>query len=119
MNKKGMEALAEWIVHLVLLLLVITTLLSVSYKIKDNKLHQLRVESRDFALTRDILTTSPYNLEYRYNPRENITLLFNEENCLVQAKYKDDPNPLKYFCGIDNLNKLQQIELDKTIKVTK
>ncbi len=119
MNKKGVKILAEWIVHLVFLLLVIMIFTSVSFKIKDNKLHQLRVESRDFAFTRDILTISPYSLEYKYIPRENVTLSFNEENCLVSAKYKDSSTPLSYSCGIDKLNTLQQIELDKTIKITK
>lgn len=119
MNKKGIKKVGEWIIHLVLLLLVIVIFLSINSKIKDNRLHDLRVEARDFAFTRDAILSSPYSLDYKYVPRENITIILNEQGCLVQAKHKEAVTPTTFYCGIDKIIKLNQEETDKVLRITK
>ncbi len=117
MDKKGIVIVSEWIVQLVFLIIVILVFLSVNAKIKDNRLHDLRVETRDYAFTQDILLSSPYSLHYNYKVRENITLKINDSPCLIQGSYKEDSTPPVVFsCVTDALSTLKHQEAEGVIK---
>ncbi len=114
MNKKGWETMPEWMVYSIFLFIVILVLLSAVVKIKDKRLHNLRIEARDYAFTRDAASVTPYEINYVYYSKKNdIEIKFNPENCLVQAKYKDDRTlPIPYFCGVDKDKDDAQIKLE-------
>src|SRR3989338_6053490 len=106
MNKKAsLEKMSEVIVHLVLILLVLIILFGAIIKIKDNKGHQLRVESMNYALLRDVISTTDEEVNYDYLLKEKIELEINQENCVIQTKFKEDlTRPTSFTC-----NKNQQI----------
>ena len=120
MNKKGaVKVASEFVVWLVFLLLVISIFMGAAFKIKDNTLHKLRVESRDYAFVQDALSASPYSLIYQYNQNPNITLVVNQEKCIVTVKDKvNSGSTLKFSCGIDQFSTLKFQEIDKKIKIT-
>ena len=120
MNKRGaVKVASEFVVWLVFLLLVISIFLGAAFKIKDNTLHKLRVEARDYAFVQDALSASPYPVVYNYLQNPNITLSLNQENCLVTVKDKvDSSNAIKFPCGLDKFSTLKYQELDKKIKIT-
>ena len=120
MTKKAFELSLETLVKVIFVLFVLPVFISFNYKIRDDRLHKLRVETRDYAFTRNTILASPDNVNYNYKVRENITLSLNEEKCIISAKYKDDNTPpLKFFCGVDKTVRLQQQELEKNIKIIK
>src|SRR3989338_6012973 len=100
MNKKAsLEKMSEVIVHLVIILF------GAIIKIKDNKGHQLRVESMNYALLRDVISTTDEEVNYDYLLKEKIELEINQENCVIQTKFKEDlTRPTSFTC-----NKNQQI----------
>lgn len=122
MNKKGIGIIAEWIRDLILLMFVIAIFTSVVIKIKDDSLHNLRVEAIEYASARDALLTLPYQNEYNYKPRnENITISINTERCLIQTKYKEETRATTaFFCAKDDLVTLkEETSAGNTVRITK
>ena len=87
--------------------------------IKDNKLHQLRVESRDYAFTIDSISSYTDELNYVYQPQENVTINFDKNKCIVETKHKDVNRPIKFFCGSDIISDLEIEKTNNNIKISK
>lgn len=109
MNKRASKTMYEWTVDLVFILMVLIIFLSAAVKIKDTRLHNLRVEARDYAFTRDALSIYPNSFNYDYRIRENIVLQVNKESCQIQSRYLDDPTkPVVFPCGKDQTLRLAE-----------
>lgn len=120
MKKRGQtEISVEIIIQLFLLLIVIASFIGVSFIIKGNKLHLVRVEARDYAFAFDAASSYQDSINYIYQPKENITINFNQENCLVQAKHKDVASTINFFCGTDKFSNIQVINNQGKIKITR
>ncbi|MBS3168787.1 hypothetical protein J4216_06680 [Candidatus Woesearchaeota archaeon] len=119
MNKKAsLEKMSEVIVHLVLILLVLIILFGAIIKIKDNKGHQLRVESMNYALLRDVISTTDEEVNYDYLLKEKIELEINQENCVIQTKFKEDlTRPTSFTCNKNQLRTLQETKDKNLIKI--
>ncbi|MBS3152866.1 hypothetical protein J4230_05670 [Candidatus Woesearchaeota archaeon] len=102
MKKGKIQIGLELFIHLALLLIVIAAFFSVTGLIKNNISHDLRAEAKDYVLTHDAIISYSDNLNYVYNPRENVTIIFDEANCLVEARHKSElTQPVRFFCGTD------------------
>lgn len=122
MKKKAeMQAPAKWIVELVFVLFLIIIFLSVTTKVKDDSLHNLRVEARDYAFTRDAIAISPSQLDYKYDLDPNMTLTINQERCIVQTKYKNQRTlPTNFFCSKDTMVTITEQEtIDNKMRIIK
>ncbi len=119
MDKKGtIKKSGEIVVWLVFLLLVITIFLGAAYKIKDNRLHNARVEAREFSFVRDALDSSINKVHYLFRQNPNITININE-NCRIQVKHKETLTPVFFRCGKDQLSGLKMQQLENKIIFTK
>ena len=122
MNKKAsITKVTQWIVHLVLLMMVISIFLGVILKLKDNKLHNLRVEAREYAFTRDTVLASPEQIRYKYLTKEKILLKINKERCLIQSFYKEhkDTTPVTYFCTQNEQVQINEMFEEKGVLLEK
>ena len=115
MKRRGsLEQLSEYIIHLVLLLLVIVPFASLSLKIKDNALHTMRVEAKDYLLARDSASISSF-LDYDYEVRKNIIISVEKEKCSVKIYHENKLTPLVYSCA--RLTNLKEDNLNNLIKI--
>ena len=116
----NIEQISEWFVHIVLLLVVIALFLGVGFKIKDSKLHNLRVESRDIAFTFDSISISPDNINYNYQMRDKTDFSLDQNRCMIKTKHKEDTTtPTNFFCGISKDNQIPYQVIENQIKITK
>ncbi len=119
MNKKGtIKKSGEIIVWLVFLLMVIVIFLGASYKIKNNNLHNTRVEAREFSFVIDAISSSSAKVHYIFRQNPNITINMNE-NCQIQAKHKDTVSPVFFRCGKDLFSGIKIQQLENKILITK
>src|SRR3989344_2714431 len=89
MNKKGelIELPLVKIIDLFFIGLVIFSFLLIQFKVKDNTLHDLRIEAIDYAFTKDAVSISSGETSYIYKTKENIKLEI-KENCQIETKTK-------------------------------
>ena len=113
MNKKGMAIVSEWIVDLFFLLMVVVVLLGGITRLQDNKLHNLRVEARDYAFTHDASIITPYQLDYNYKIKNDISLSINLDKCLIQTKYTNENTPPVVFSCLKDQNLDLKEEVDQ------
>ncbi len=119
MNKKGtIKKSGEIIVWLVFLLMVVVIFLGASYKIKDNRLHNTRVEIREFSFARDAADSSSNKMHYIFRQNPNITTKINE-NCQIEAKHKETLSPVFFRCGKDQFSGIKHQQLENKILLTK
>ena len=110
MHKKGMNILADWMWHLVLLMLIIGVFFAVISKVQNNSILNLKVEVNDYAMTRDAILTSPYTISYSYVARSpDISIGINPLNCEIQADYVSSSLSPEYVsCAKNNFVKLNE-----------
>jgi len=118
MNKKGelIELPLVKIIDLFFIGLVIFSFLLIQFKVKDNTLHDLRIEAIDYAFTKDAVSISSGETSYIYKTKENIKLEI-KENCQIETKtkLKKDFIPTKYYCSKTNENLEETIEENQII----
>gem|GEM_PF-6959146 len=115
-----MSKISQWLVHLVFLIMILLIFLSIITKIKDNKLHQLRVEVREYAFLRDTVLSSSNEILYSYTPKENILLKINKEKCIIQAEFKNQQNvPVTFKCVKNDLKNLEEKFNEKEVILQK
>ena len=86
MNKKGIsQDQLDWIKDLVFVALIALFFLAPQFKIKDNTLHNLNVEIRDYAITKDTASLAPGKLSYTYLANSNITISTGD-NCVIKGE---------------------------------
>ena len=118
MDKKGISIAADWFWKLALLIAVLIIFISVIGKVKDNNLHELRVEAREYAFTRDSLLTTSNSIVYNFKIKENATIDVNPENCLIETKHKGDSVPIRFFCT-KSLVQINEQPINNQIRLTK
>ncbi len=117
MNKKGVtEEQLDWIKDLVFAVLIIIFFLAPQFKIKDNTFHNLNVEIRDYASTKDVASLSPGKLVYIYQSNPNITLS-TTNNCIIHGETTAGVK-LDYECSVKN-SKVQEITSENQIELVK
>ncbi len=119
--KKGLLISTELLTELFFLLIVTAVLLAGTARIKDDHLHNLRVESRDYAFLRDAALPAPHQLEYKYNTKQGIEIDINKEVCLVKANYIEEKRtPAAFHCARNSLIEITEEKLqNNVIKIRK
>ena len=120
MNRKATVKIAgEFITWLVFLLMVISIFLGTANKIKDNRLHQMRVEAIDYSLVRAAVLSSPNKVDYKYAQNSAIEMSVAENPCIIEAKIKEKNNVLHRIpCFNDQFTQLNQQQLETSLRIT-
>jgi hypothetical protein len=121
MNKRGITLIAQWMIHLILLLLVVTVFLSVNSKIQDNRLHALRAETIDYSFTRNTIVSSSFPLSYTYIIKDpKIKIEIEKEACKIKSYYDTDTSlPVSISCAKNAFVNLNEIIGENTIILSK
>ncbi len=118
MNKKAISTAADMFWKLAFLVMIIIVFMTFVTRVKDNNLHALRVEAREYAFTRDAILSSQNSIAYNFKLKENISLSINPESCLVETKYIGDSIPIRFLCVKSTKTLLEQPN-NNIIKIVK
>ena len=90
MNKKGdiLDLQLVWVIDLILFTFLIITYFAIDSRIKNSELHDIHMTAREVAMTYDAVKSSPHDVVYSLNFKDNLAVNFDKDTCTVFVKSK-------------------------------
>lgn len=100
-KKADISISASKLIDLFYIAIIIILLLGVTMKIRDTRIHDLRVSVRDAALTHDTILAAPGKVNYQLIFKQDIKVDL-KDNCIMQSSINGSYTPERYNCAFSS-----------------